>query len=80
MPAPSLTHPQLCGRITAVRRALDALQAQAELDGQGTIPGYGSLKVSLINYENELRNSDRAVERGEPLPQAVALVLAGRSA
>jgi hypothetical protein len=67
-----LTRTQLAGRIWAVRRALDELQAQADADGQGAIPGYGSLKVSLIHLENELRDRDRQ--------QEVAHTLAGEPA
>lgn len=75
MPTPvsHLTRTQLAGRVWALRRALDELKIQAEADGQGCIPGYGSLKVSLIHYENELRDRDRRVAQGEPMPLDVVL-------
>jgi hypothetical protein len=59
-----MTRVQLCGRITALRRALDELKAQAEADGQGCIPGYGALKVSLLTYRNALQDHD-AAQRGQ---------------
>jgi hypothetical protein len=84
---PTLERPVLCGRIHALRRALDELKAQAEVDGQGAIPGYGSLKVTLITYENALQDHD-AAERGQAVsrlardialaPLAVQLALVGR--
>lgn len=55
-----MTRAQLCGRITALRSALDTLAAQADRDGHGAIPGTGALKVQLIAYENDLRARDRA--------------------
>jgi hypothetical protein len=59
-----MTRPVSCARIHAIRRALDELKDQAEADGLGCIPSYGSLKVSLIQYEQQLRDH-AAAERGQ---------------
>jgi hypothetical protein len=36
------------------------------------------MKGVLIDMENDLRASDKAAQRGEPLPHSVAVALAGR--
>src|SRR5690349_3036688 len=72
-PAPALAdlpRTRLCGRIWALRRALDELQAQADADGLGAIPGYGALKVSLIQHETALRKLD-AKSPAKPFAAAV---------
>jgi hypothetical protein len=75
-----MTRPQLCARVATLRRVIDELYAQAELDGHGAIPGTGALKVALSHYENDLSAMDRqppaptvadgirAVVDGRPLP------------
>jgi hypothetical protein len=55
---PSLTRPQLCGRITALRAALDTLASQADADRLGAFQATGSLKVELIALESHLRALD----------------------
>lgn len=50
-----LSRPQLCGRISTLRSALDILCAQADVDGHGSFACRGSMKVELIALEAKLR-------------------------
>jgi hypothetical protein len=79
-PVSALSRSQLAARIATLRRAMDLLAEQAELDGCAVFPCIGRMKGVLIDMENDLRALDKAAERGEPLPQAVAMALAGRQA
>ncbi len=52
-----ITRPQLCGRISALRSALDVLAAQAAVDGFGRFD-IGRLKLELYALETELHRRD----------------------
>jgi hypothetical protein len=77
-PLSALSRPQLAARLATLRRAMDLLAEQAELDGCAVFPCIGRMKGVLIDMENDLRASDKAAQRGEPLPHSVAVALAGR--
>ena len=55
---PSLSRPQLCGRICALRSALDALASQSDVDRHGAFQATGALKAELIALETALRQRD----------------------
>jgi hypothetical protein len=58
-PVSQLTRPQICGRIAALRGAIDALFGCSDLDGGEAIDCLGSMKKSLYWHEERLREMDR---------------------
>jgi hypothetical protein len=74
----SLSRAQVAARIAVVREAIDMMVTQTQMDGGVMIECVGAAKVSLFHLERDLAERDRKSERGEPLPHAVALALAGR--
>jgi hypothetical protein len=78
-PLSRISRPQLAARIQQLRSALDTLWGQSDLDGCEPFACIGRMKVCLIDLEERLREIDRAAERGEPIPQAVLLAMAGQS-
>jgi hypothetical protein len=70
-PIGQLTRPQIAARVFALRSALDTLVAQSDLDGAAVFNCTGSMRRSLIELEEQLRQLDR--QAGQPL--AAALVI-----
>lgn len=83
MPVLELARPQLAARIHTLRKALDDLRGQEQLDGGMPLDCIGAMKRSLIALEMELFRRDHPQEPPHspaeppmPLPVALAAVTA----
>ena len=92
-PVSAWSRPQLAARILTLRKALDDLWTQSEMDGGEPYTCIGRMKITLQDLEAELWQRDKALGRapaspvnafepGLPLDVALAVVMqqVGRSA